>query len=202
MRRRLLVLLVSVCVLISVASVFCFLYASGFPPFVACVTVSELSSSPGSWLGVRVRTQGRISGLSFIPEEVPPYSYGLIDPVSGKSVGIVWLNGNLGSVPYDKTVTVVGVMVTGLTGGLWVGRSVYYLKAESVAREKLLVDFHSLNKGPKPDNFCLVNAALLQVSKSFTHNLHYVFYRRQFVWNLDSSSCCCSVQFFRLNNNF
>jgi hypothetical protein len=68
----------------------------------------------------------------FIPEEVPPYSFGLIDSVSGKIVGIVWPNGNLDSVPYDKTVTVIGVIVSGLTEGLWFNRTEYYLKAESV----------------------------------------------------------------------
>lgn len=126
-------LTISVYVLVFFASATFFLYAYRFPPFARVMTVSELSSSLGLWTGVRVRVQGEIVDIMSIPEEMPPYRCALKDPAAGIYIGLTWPNGDFSKVPYDKIVTVVGVVVEGQTSGLWRSETVPFLKAESIS---------------------------------------------------------------------
>lgn len=134
MRRQAFVLFVSGCVLAFVVSIL-FFYALGFLPFTRAVTIQELSLNTASWVGIRVRVQGNVEGLFFIPEAPqPPYNCALMDPVSNKYVGIVWPYGNLENVPSNRTVIVLGIVVAGQTRAMDqkdVG-TVYYLRAESI----------------------------------------------------------------------
>lgn len=132
MRKRLYVLIIVTCFLVVLGSVLYSLYVADSANFVKSVTVSQLSGRLEDWLGVRVRVQGEIVNLMFIPEELPPYRFGLRDPTTKDFVGVFWLEGSIDDLPYDKIVTVVGVIVEGRTEGLLGGRTVYYLRAESI----------------------------------------------------------------------
>jgi hypothetical protein len=125
-------LIIFVYVLVFFANATFFLYAYGFPPFARVLTVSELNSSLGLWTGVRVRVRGEIVGIMSIPEEAPPYRYALKDPAADIYIGLTWPNGDFSKVPYDKIVTVVGVVVEGQATGLWRSATVPFLKAETI----------------------------------------------------------------------
>jgi hypothetical protein len=125
-------LAITVYVLVFFASATFFLFAHGFPPFARIMTVSELSSSMDLLAGVRVRVKGEIVGVMYIPEQVPPYRFGLRDPGTRVCVGLTWPNGDFSKVPFARIVTVVGVVAGGQTSGLWKPRTLLFLKAETI----------------------------------------------------------------------
>jgi hypothetical protein len=123
---------IATCAVVALAGVLFLLFMAGFPSFATTVTVSELSSNPERMLGVRVRVQGELEIMMFIPEEVPPYSYAIMDPATHKYVGVVWPYGDLARLPFENNITAIGMIVQGKTSGLMSGRTVYYLRADSI----------------------------------------------------------------------
>jgi hypothetical protein len=120
------------CAVVALAGVLFLLFIADFPTLAATVTVSGLSSNPERWLGVRVRVQGELEIMMSIPEEVPPYSYAIMDHATQKYFGIVWPYGDLTRLPLENNVTGIGMIVHGQTRGLMSGRTVYYLRADSI----------------------------------------------------------------------
>lgn len=132
MNKNMRYLTIGIYIMVFFATTASYLYAYGYPPFSRVVTLTELCSSPELWTGIRVRVKGEIMGLLFIPEQVPPYRYGLRDPTTHSSIGLTWPNGDMSRVPFDRIVTVVGTVVDGQTSGLWKPKYVHFLKAESI----------------------------------------------------------------------
>jgi hypothetical protein len=81
---------------------------------------------------MRVRVQGELDAIGFIPEAVPPYNYAIVDPATNKYVGIVWSYGDLTKLPLENNFTAIGMIVQGQTRGEEGGRTEYYLKADSI----------------------------------------------------------------------
>ena len=137
MRRSVFFLLVSALALLSFVSIPYSVYRPGIQePLPRDASVSDLKSASESWLGVKVRVQGKVDHLEFIPEgPYLPYGHALMDPVTEKFIGLDWPTGNLNNVPYNETITVVGEVVKGYAtrGSLEpVGPALYYLRAERV----------------------------------------------------------------------
>lgn len=80
-----------VCLLCAISLTLLFLYWMGYPPFYRTATISVICSNPEFWVGRKVQVQGTLEGpYMHIPEEVPPYSYMLEEPQTGKSIGIAF----------------------------------------------------------------------------------------------------------------
>jgi hypothetical protein len=109
-----------------------FLYVQDFPPFSRAITVSELGSTLGPWTGTPIRVQGEIVRLFFIPEDEPPYNYGLMDPGTNHLIGLTWPNGDIGKLPEHKIVTVTGIIVEGWTRSMRQSSKVAFLKADNI----------------------------------------------------------------------
>lgn len=132
MARALIAFTICVYVFVFFASTTFFLYVQDFPPFSRVITVSELGSTLGPWTGVPIKMQGEIVHLFFIPEDVPPYNYGLMDPVTKNIIGLTWPNGDLGRVAENKIVTVTGIIVEGWTRSMWQSSKVSFFKADNI----------------------------------------------------------------------
>jgi hypothetical protein len=136
MKKRIIVLVLSVCSLCVALEVLSFLWLLGFPPFYRTVpvTIRELQFTREFWIGKRVNMNGRIARELFILENVPPYNCLLKDPNSNADIGVYWSNSDSTVSLNWKNVTVVGVMRKGYTHACcgWIPSLVYYIEAESI----------------------------------------------------------------------
>lgn len=136
MKKRTIVLVLSVCSLWVVLEVLSFLWLLGFPPFYRTipVTIRELQFTREFWIGKRISVNGRIALQLFILENVPPYNCLLKDPNSDADIGVYWSNSD-SAVSFNwKNVTVVGMVRKGFTHACcgWIPSLAYYIEAESI----------------------------------------------------------------------
>ena len=133
MRKRAIPLLILVCTLAVIVSLFPLLFMLGFAYVNNAIpaTIPEMASDFQSWVGKRVIVRGEFySGLISLSEEIPPSNCVLMDRNARAAIGVrALLRGDC--LFNHKNVTVVGIVTKGQTGPLIV-RTVYYIDAEII----------------------------------------------------------------------